>query len=218
MRVYLIDSGTSNIFNMRRALEHCRADVVVVKRPEDLAGAELVVLPGVGSFPACMRSLRDRGLFEPMRELIRSGRPFLGVCLGLQVLFDHSEEVEAHAGMGVLPGRVEQIPKMDNEGERLKTPHIGWAALRFPNSRPPGERGILESIGHEDAVYFVHGFHAIPRRNEDLLASVEYGGHTLTAAVQHENVTGLQFHPERSGFVGLRVLENFLAESSFRKK
>lgn len=209
-RVAVVDYGASNILNVCRALEHCGGEVQLVRGPEDLERAERVVLPGVGAFRACMNELDRLRLVEPLRKIAASGAPFLGICLGMQVMFDASEEFGEHAGLGLIAGRVVPVPRVAIDGQRLKVPHIGWPRLEFPAHRPPGTRSVLEGVGEVGSVYFVHGYHAFPKEAEALLATAQHGGHAITAAVQVANLVGCQFHPERSGEVGLTILRRFL--------
>jgi len=207
--VTVIDYGIGNQLNVLRALEHCGASVKVVQQASagDLDASRLV-LPGVGAFGDGMSELRDRGFDDLVQRFAQTGRPFLGICVGMQVMFDGSDEMGDHAGLGLLPGRVRAVPAEGADGRPHRIPHIGWRVLA-PASRWDGT--ILSEVDPGDRVYFVHSFAAQPTRREDRLATVDYDGIPICAAVHRDNLYGCQFHPERSADTGLRVLRRFLA-------
>ncbi len=208
--VVVADYGIGNLFSVRRALEAAGADVVVTGAPRAVAQAERLVVPGVGAFGDVVAELRLRGLQEPVMEMAASGRPLLGICVGMQMLFELGEEFGDHPGLGLLPGRVRAIPLADAEGRPHKIPHVGWAPLH-PAGRRNGWQGtLLADLQPGAAVYFVHSFAAEPDVDGDRLADTVYGGHAISAAVQQHNVMGCQFHPEKSGPVGLSILGRFL--------
>ncbi len=209
--VTIADYGRSNLLSVQRALEHCGAEVRFARSAAQLQTAACLVLPGVGAFADGMAALRAAGMAQPLCALARSGVPLLGICLGMQMLFERGAEGGETSGLGLVAGDVVPLPARTAAGEPLKTPHIGWSALAASGTAPPALRAAL--AGAE--VYFVHGYHARPTRPEDRTASIVYGGHTLCAAVQRGNVCGLQFHPEKSGEAGLRLLRAFL-ETAFR--
>lgn len=212
MKVHIIDYGSGNLLSVRRAFEFCGAAVEVTVDPEAVRTAERLVLPGVGAFGDCMDSLKAKGLDQAIREFVSRGRPFIGVCVGMQVLFEQGDEFGPHDGLGLVPGTVGPIPPVTTEGVPHKLPHIGWSSL-FP---PEGEtdvcwRGtVMDGVQTEDAVYFAHSYMATVRDSERLLARTIYGGHSIPAVVRRDNVTGLQFHPEKSGQIGLRIVRNYL--------
>lgn len=207
----VVDYGVGNLFSVRRALEHSGASAVsVTSDPVDIKNADRLVLPGVGAFADGMQGLRDRGLVEAIRRFAELGRPFLGICLGMQMMATESEEFGRHAGLDLIPGKVVAIPREDEDGRRLKAPFIGWSVLE--GSRESFARSYLKDLHDADSVYLVHSFHVMPDRSDDLLATYRYGRHEISAAIRHENITGLQFHPEKSGSVGLRIMANFLAD------
>lgn len=210
MHVSVIDYGASNLLSVCRALQHCGADVRVVREAGEVRAADRLVLPGVGAFATCMSGLRALDLVDAVAAYGRGGRPFLGICLGLQVLFDTGTEFGEHDGLAFVRGAVKPLPETDDTGRLLKVPHIGWAPLIFPEHRPAGRRSVLDGLPDGTAVYFVHSFYAVPDDEADVLASARHGGHLLTAAVQKDNLIGTQFHPEKSGPAGLQILTNFL--------
>jgi len=208
-RVTVVDFGAGNLLSVLRALRHCGADADLAETPEQILAAERLILPGVGAFADAMSGIQARDLTGPLRLYAGTGRPFLGICVGMQVLFEASEEFGEHAGLGLIPGRVKRIPATDGSGSPLKVPHIGWNALVEPR---PGAwaKGMLAGTAPGAYAYFVHSFAGSPVEPAHRYADCLYGGHTLTAAVQRDNLFGCQFHPEKSGPLGLRLIESFL--------
>lgn len=207
--VTVIDYGIGNLLNMVRALEHCGGAVQVVDRATpEAAHASRLVLPGVGAFGDGMAELRARGLDDTVRTFAATGRPLLGICVGLQMMFDGSDEMGDHAGLGLLAGRVVAVPPTSDAGVSHRVPHIGWRPLQAAR---PWNGTILGDVGEGERAYFVHSFTAEPRDAGVRLADVLYDGRRLCAAVQHDNLTGCQFHPERSAHAGLGMLRRFLA-------
>jgi glutamine amidotransferase len=205
-RVALVDYGSGNVHSVAKALRAAGGEVVLTADPAEMAAADRLVLPGVGAFADCARGVRERGLVEPLRAYAVSGRPFLGICVGMQLLLDESEEFGRHEGLGLIPGRVVSIPATPG----LKIPQIGWNAIH----PPPGVTwtgSALEGFQPGAMVYFVHSYTAEPARDEHRLADANYGGHRIAAAIRRDNLWGCQFHPEKSGELGLTVLRRFLA-------
>lgn len=212
-RVAVVDYGVGNLLSVSRALEHCGAAVTMASDVKAVRGADRLVLPGVGAFGDCMAALVQRGLEDAVREVIAAGHPVLGICVGMQILLDASEEFGVHRGLGVIPGRVTPIPVTDTNGCPHKIPHIGWTSLEIPAGADAGRwRGtVLEGLAPGVAAYFVHSFTAEPIDSAHRLADSWYGGRRIAAAVQRDNLFGTQFHPEKSGPVGLSLLRRFTA-------
>ena len=208
--VAVIDYGVGNLLSVRRGLEHCGASVIVTEDPDAIRLAPRVVLPGVGAFADGMAALRGAGLDDVVREVATRGIPLLGICLGMQMLLDMSEEFGEHSGLGVIPGRVVTVAASTSEGEPQKVPHIGWSALTAPRGRESWDGTLLQDVTPGDAVYFVHSFMANPSDPGHRIADCLYGGRPVSAAIGRTNVFGCQFHPEKSGVVGLKVLRRFL--------
>jgi len=198
--IAIVDYGVGNLFSLNSSLEMIGAESVVTAQPEVLRRADKIILPGVGAFGDAARKLRDSGLAELLQELAASGKPLLGICLGMQLLFEKSYEYGVHEGLGLIPGSVRPI--RDVIPAAYKIPHIGWNGLRFRRDNP-----LLRYISEGDCVYFVHSFFAADC-DEYVVATAEYGAE-LTAMVARENVYGCQFHPEKSGNVGLSILKAF---------
>lgn len=211
--VTVVDYGVGNLHSVRRALESCGCDRVVVSTdPADLDSADRLILPGVGAFADGMRGLRERSLVDPIVRFARSGRPLLGICLGMQMLATQSEEFGSHAGLDLIPGRVVAIPRRAVDGSTLKVPFIGWTPVSLTDGGS-ADGSLLASHPPQAAVYLVHSFHTQPDDPSHLLATYAFGGHRITAAIRSGNVTGFQFHPEKSGTVGLEILRKFVAQA-----
>lgn len=208
-KVHVLDYGVGNLHSVQHSLEHCGAEVVVTTSATAAADAERLVLPGVGAFRDGMKGLRDAGFVEPILEFAQTGRPFLGICLGMQMMFETSEEAGTHEGLGLLAGDVVPVPPTGRGGEPHKIPHIGWNRL-LPTHGDRLAGDLLHGLPEEAAVYFVHSFHAAPADPMHLTAHCDYNGCRIAAVVQKGSMAGCQFHPEKSGPVGLRILRNFL--------
>lgn len=213
MKVTIVDYGMGNLYSVQRAIEVCGAsDVSLGCTPKDLEAADRLILPGVGAFRDGMQGLRDASLVEPIRSFAASGRPILGICLGAQMLASSSEEFGINEGLGLIPGKVSKIPAR-SPGKDRKLPFIGWASL----DAAPGKNGFgdtcLKRCGPSDSVYLVHSYHVNVDEVADMLATYDYDGVTVTAAFKRANIVGVQFHPEKSSAVGLRILSDFLAMS-----
>lgn len=209
----LLDYGIGNLRSLERAFERAGVPVLRSGRPDDARAASRLVLPGVGAFGACADALRAHGLDTVARERAAAGVPLLGVCVGMQLLFDGSDEGDApggSAGLGLLPGRVVRFaPGLEGaDGRRLKVPHMGWNALARTRPHP-----ALDGLGEAPYVYFVHSYHAAPADPACVVATADYGG-PVPAVVARENVTGVQFHPEKSGPVGLSILRAWVASTA----
>ncbi len=209
--VDIVDYGIGNLLSVARAVEKAGGEARLTRDPDAIARADSVILPGVGAFEACMRSLHETGLAAPTVAFAGGDRPFLGICVGLQMMFDYSLEFGTHAGLGLIPGRVAAIPTHDDAGDR-KVPHIGWGALALPSGRRDWDATILDRLAPgRDAAYFLHSFACEPAQAGDRLAVTDYAGVEICAAVMRDNLVGCQFHPEKSGPVGLTILERFLS-------
>jgi len=209
-KVTIVDYGIGNLLSVARALEKCGAQVVLSNKPEEILAAERLVLPGVGAFSKGIQGLREAGLVEPLKEYANRGHPLLGICLGMQMLFTSSSEFGEHQGLGLIEGQIVPITPRDDSGKLMKVPHIGWSALRKPNAIPSWGNSILSGLRSDTHAYFVHSFTASPVHEVDRLADTYYGDSRISAAVRKDNVSGCQFHPEKSGLAGLRILEAFI--------
>jgi imidazole glycerol-phosphate synthase subunit HisH len=199
--IAVVDVCSGNLRSVERALAQVGGDVAVTRDPDVVRRADKIVVPGQGAFGVFMRGLGERGLGDALREAIASGRPYLGICLGLQILFDESEEQGPCAGLGVIAGRVVRLRPAD---PRLKVPHIGWNQIAFHRRDP-----LLAGIAEGAHLYFVHSYHAVPADPSLVTLDAEHGVR-LTAAVRQDNIFACQFHPEKSQAVGLQILRNFV--------
>ena len=206
--VVVIDYGLGNLLSVRRGLEHCGANVILTGNPSEILAARRVVLPGVGAFANAMLALNEMQLPPVIREVAARGTPLLGICLGMQLLLEESEEFGTTNGLGLIPGKVRVIPGVASDGQPLKIPHIGWNGLH-PTGDVDWRNTLLSDIHPHEAVYFVHSFMA-QLSAEHRIADCIYGGHKVPAVVSKGNVIGCQFHPEKSGDVGLRIMKRFL--------
>jgi len=197
IKIVVIDYQSGNLRSVAKALEFAGVRPLITGDPARLETADAVVLPGVGSGPAAMAALRERGLVEPLREYVASGRPFLGVCLGLQLLLDRTEEGDATC-LGIIPGQVRRLPT------GLKVPHMGWNSALLRKEHP-----ILQGIPQDSHFYFVHSYYADPENHEGVAGIVEYGIPFCSIYAQ-DNLVATQFHPEKSGSLGLQIYRNFV--------
>lgn len=206
--VTIADYGSGNIYSVSRALETCGGRIRLTADPDEIASAERLVVPGVGAFEAVMGALSARGLDDAIRRFAETGRPLLGICVGMQMMMSFSEEFGHHPGFGFIPGKVTAIPGHGADGTPHPVPHIGWNGLLRGGRAWDGT--LLADTPQGTAFYFVHSFAAAPENPEHVLATCDYDGHKIVAAVVHDNMVGVQFHPEKSGPAGLAVLESFL--------
>lgn len=197
--IAIIDYGMGNLRSVSKAFEAVGYQAVVTRDPQVIGDASHVVLPGVGAFGDCMANLERYGLVEPIRKTIESGKPFLGICLGLQLLFTESEEFGAHKGLGIIPGRVRRF-EID---PALKVPHMGWNQVSFLQPCP-----LFEGIADGDHWYFVHSFYVDPSDKNVAATTTDYGT-TFVSSIWQDNVVACQFHPEKSQAVGLQLIKNF---------
>jgi imidazole glycerol-phosphate synthase subunit HisH len=198
--IVIIDYGMGNLRSVQKAIEAVGADALISSDPDQVRDASKVVLPGVGAFADAMTELERTGLDAAFCEAVREGKPCLGVCLGLQLLFDSSLEDGEHKGLGLIPGRVERFAARPG----LKIPHMGWNTLRVLRPLP-----LLAGLGPDPSVYFVHSYHAVPLKREHIAAEADYPD-PFPAIIEHENLTACQFHPEKSQTTGLAMYRNFV--------
>ena len=198
--IAIIDYGVGNIFSLKSSLKKIGADAVLTSDIEVIKAADKLLLPGVGAFGDAAEKLKKSGLFNVIKDECKSGKPLLGICLGMQLLFEKGYEYGEHEGLGLIKGNVRFIG--DYITPEFKIPHIGWNSLSFPK-----ENEIFKYLNEGDFVYFVHSYHGT-ECTSSVIATTEYGG-TLTAAVAEGNVYGMQFHPEKSGDIGLKILKAF---------
>lgn len=203
--IAVVDYGAGNLRSVAKALERSNLEPRVMGDPAAVRSADGVVLPGVGAFADAITNLREKGLDDAVRESIEAGRPYLGLCLGLQLLFEQSDEHGVTQGLGLLPGRVERFAEHDADGTPLRVPHIGWNQVRFRGSHP-----MLDNMPAEDCYYFVHSYRAVAARPNDAIGVADYGG-DFAAAVATDKLFAVQFHPEKSQGAGRTLLDAYAA-------
>ena len=198
--ISIIDYGAGNLHSVKNALDFLGVQSIITDDSEKILGADKVILPGVGAFGNAMEALNGKGLTDVIKKVVEAGKPILGICLGMQLFFEESEETPGVQGIGVLKGRFVKIPKKDG----LKIPHMGWNSLEIS-----GDSRILKDIGDEPYVYFVHSYYLEPEDCKVVSAYTEYGK-KLAVAAEWGNIFATQFHPEKSGDTGLKILKNFI--------
>jgi glutamine amidotransferase len=204
--IAVIDYGMGNLRSVQKALEFVGAKVIVTHDPDLILSADSVVLPGVGAFKDCMANLNKLSLIDPIRKFIDSGKPFLGICLGLQVLFEESEEYGPVPGLGILPGKVVKFIDGSSDtrkGPQIKIPHMGWNQIKVKKNAP-----LFGGVGDSPYFYFVHSYYVVPE-DPEMVATVTHYGIEFVSGIQHKNIYAFQFHPEKSQTLGLSILERF---------
>ncbi|MDB9313062.1 imidazole glycerol phosphate synthase subunit HisH [Spirulina sp. CS-785/01] len=202
-RIAVIDYDMGNLHSACKGLQKAGAQTIITDSAQEIEGADAVVLPGVGAFDPAMQHLRSRDLIAPIKAVIASGKPFLGICLGLQILFEGSEEGQ-ETGLGVISGQVRRFYKEPN----MTIPHMGWNTLHYTQPQHP----IWTGIGNQSYVYFVHSYYVDPVDPQVQAATVTHGTQEVTAAIAYDNVVAVQFHPEKSSTAGLQLLSNFVTQ------
>jgi len=207
--VTIIDYGVGNLLSVQRGLEYCGAKVRLTSNPELILASKRVVLPGVGAFPNAMNALNKLNLVPVIQELDKLNTPLLAICLGMQLLMDQSEEFGHTPGLGLIPGRVVPVPAKTSAGDFQKIPHIGWSSLNPSGESEVWKDTLLQDNQPGDAAYFVHSYMTQPSDQSNQVAHTFYGGHRISAVISKNQITGCQFHPEKSGEVGLKILQRF---------
>jgi imidazole glycerol-phosphate synthase subunit HisH len=201
MKIAVVDYDMGNLHSVCKALEYAGAETLITHVPSELASADAIVLPGVGSFDPAVKKIRDRDLEQPLKDIIASGKPFLGICLGLQILFDRSDEGQ-EPGLGIIPGSVCKFQSEPN----LTIPQMGWNQLDLSVPNCP----LWQDLDTAAWVYFDHSYYVEPSQSAVSAAMVTHGSQTVTAAIAYKNVMAVQFHPEKSSTTGLKILSNFV--------
>ncbi len=203
--ITIIDYEMGNLRSVEKAFEELGFAARVSCDPQDIASADKVVLPGVGAFRDCINNLRAGGFVEPLLNHVATGKPLLGICVGMQMLFDESAEFGRHQGLGLIPGKVVRFPAgMVEAGERLKVPHMGWNTIRLRQPSP-----LFAGVADGNFVYFVHSYYCAAENPADVAASCRYGDIEFCASLWRDNIMATQFHPEKSQTIGLTIFKNF---------
>lgn len=199
VNVTVVDYGVGNLLSVSKAFEHCGATVTFADTSAAIEKADYLVLPGVGAFASAMLALKERNLIEGIKSFASKERPFLGICLGMQLMLSETEEFGLHAGLDLISGKVVRISSSRLDGARLKVPHIAWKKVSSSSPEVDGK-----------SFYFIHSYHAMPEDHADLFATCDYGGREITAMIKKDNLLGCQFHPEKSAEAGLNLLSEFI--------
>jgi glutamine amidotransferase len=203
MAIAILDYDMANLRSVQKAFEHVGAAAQIISKPEEVDRADQLVLPGVGAFADAVATLRERGLVEAIKRHVEKGKPLLGICLGLQILFETGYEDGEHTGLGILKGKCIRFDVDEKQG--LKVPHMGWNQLTVRKASP-----LFRDLPPEGSVYFVHGYHVVPDDASIISTTTDYGG-DFVSSIYRDNLMAVQFHPEKSQAVGLRMLANFAA-------
>ena len=209
----IVDYGVGNLFNIQKAFQSLGSDVRISNNPEEILNSDRLLLPGVGSYEAGITALKENGIDEVVREFADSGRPMMGICLGMQLMLSASEENGDWPGLDLIEGKVVRFTEPAQTGEPYKIPQIGWNSISKPESLDVNwKNSVLESLDTEDTayVYFLHSYYVIPEDASCVLAETNYGRDTFCSVLMKDNLVGCQFHPERSGKVGLEILNSFI--------
>lgn len=208
MTIGVLDYGAGNLKNVCRAIDHLGFNYQLVSSPAELTQIDKLILPGVGAFKVAMEQLEQQNLITSIQALAKNNIPILGICLGMQLLFESSEEFGFSAGLGLIEGKIKKIPNKTINDHKLKIPHTGWNGLTI--NEKAQHISLTSSIENNDAVYFIHSYRLVDYNEDIIIAHSEYGDHKIPAIINKENLFGCQFHPEKSGKVGLAILKDFL--------
>ncbi len=203
-KIAIVDYGVGNLYSIQKALEKFTSNAFVTEESNEIASADALILPGVGSFKSGVEGLKIRGIVDPIKEFAQKGKPVLGICLGAQLLLDKGYEFGELEGLGIIPGKVVSFPKIND-----KIPHIGWNAIN-PKTKNSWSKTVLHSIKAGSNVYFVHSYVLKPSNTKDILTITNYGGKDFCSAVNKDKIYGCQFHPEKSGDIGLAIIKKFV--------
>jgi len=206
LKIAIVDYGVGNLYNLVRAFEFFGIKAIITEDSKILKEADAIVLPGVGSFEAGMRGLEIRGLVETIKETAETGKPMLGICLGAQLMLSEGHEFGTFKGLNIIEGKVVNFPNLDNNE---KVPHVGWNTI-FPKKEGSWKNTMLDFFDRNNSFYFVHSYILEPTQEENIFALTKYGGHTFCSIIKKGNIYGCQFHPEKSGEVGLKLINNFI--------
>ena len=209
-KVTIIDYGAGNLLSLKRAFEVFESKVVITSDQKLITNSSRIILPGVGAFAKAMQSIRDLNLEETIISVAKKGVPFLGICLGMQLLLSESEEFGHTKGLNLIPGKVESINKISGGKKNLKIPHIGWNTIQKSKNSKSSKQALFNDLHVDDSFYFVHSFASVPKNSENRLFDTIYESVILSAVIGNNNIYGFQFHPEKSGKNGLKLLKKFL--------
>jgi glutamine amidotransferase len=207
-KVAIIDYGLGNIFSIKNACEIVGLDTLITSNADEINNSDALILPGVGAFGDAINSLKQKGLDVVINNFVNTGKPFLGICLGMQLMFTESEEFGVHKGLGLISGKIIKFPNRDNQNKILKVPQIQWNQIYKYNTEN-WENSPMYNINEGEYVHFVHSYYAIPDQIESILSYSEYGGIKYASSVIKDNLLGIQFHPEKSGIIGIEIYKRW---------
>ncbi|MFA4905580.1 MAG: imidazole glycerol phosphate synthase subunit HisH [Candidatus Margulisiibacteriota bacterium] len=208
-KVSIIDYGMGNLFSVQKACEYVGLEANVTFDQKDILKSDAVILPGVGAFGDAMSNLNKLGLVLALKDLARSGKPFFGICLGMQLLMSESEEFGSHQGLNIFPGRVVRFPERDLNGSKIKVPEVGWNEIRMADQVGAWDDSLLRGVASGEFMYFVHSFYVVPESKDAVLSVSTYEGIEYCSGISAGNVFACQYHPERSGQRGVHIYRNF---------
>lgn len=208
IRVAIIDYDLGNLYSVNNICRRVGLDAVITSDVNEVSTADALILPGVGAFGDAMENLRKKELIDPIYEFIKEGKPFLGICLGMQLMFTESEEFGSHKGLDLIPGNIIRFPSVADNGERVKVPQIQWNQV-YKSSTKPWEESVMKGIEEGTYMYFVHSYYAKSTLEENVLSYSEYAGIRYASSVMKENMTGIQYHPEKSAEEGINIYQNW---------
>lgn len=206
-KIAIIDYGLGNLFSILQACRQTGLAAIITSNPDEMQGADAILLPGVGAFASAMAALDERHLIQPLLDLAGGGKPLIGICLGLQLLMTRSHEFGTHAGLGLIKGEVKRLPAANPPSANLKVPHVGWSQIQRPQGAP-WENTILEGVKDGAYMYFVHSYYVAPDDAEVILSQSYFGDHVFCSSIKQGNIFACQFHPERSSSQGLAIYSN----------
>lgn len=217
MKVTIIDYQLGNLFSVQQACLYLGFDAEVSSDANRIAKADAIILPGVGAFADAMHNMQKLDLIEPIKDFVSSNKPFMGICLGLQLLFSESEEFGIHKGLDLIEGVVKKFPSQDIDEGKLKVPQIAWNTIS-PNQQSAWDNSPLSLCNFGDYMYFVHSFYVQPATDEVVLSTTNYGGYTYCSSILKNNIFACQFHPEKSGLGGIKIYKSWLNNNSLNEK
>jgi glutamine amidotransferase len=217
-KIAIIDYKLSNLFSVQHACEFVGLNARITSSADEIQSADAAILPGVGAFGDAIKNLENLGLIGVIQNFIKSKKPFLGICLGLQLLFTESEEFGKYHGLDVIPGKVVKFPHTDSKGTIVKVPQIGWNSINAPRHNPKKwENSPLSSLTNGELMYFVHSYYIVPQNKNDILTETKYGETIYASSIIHNNVIAFQFHPEKSGSEGIKIYKHWAENNKINK-
>lgn len=208
LKVAIVDYGLGNLFSINQACEHVGLEPIITSSQKVIAGADALILPGVGAFGDAMKSLTDNKLVLSVLDFVKTGKPFMGICLGMQLLFTESDEFGSHKGLNLIEGKIVRFPEKDQDGHIIRVPQIQWNQI-YKHDEKVWDASLLKGIPEGTYMHFVHSYYAIPENKNTILSFSEYEGTRYASAVVKENITGIQYHPEKSAEQGINIYRNW---------